>query len=179
LAATLYQKQCNATELQSLVGVSFHLIQITTAMFKHILFFALILCSTFAIGQNQAPNLDKKGVAIEGYDAVSYFKGTPKKGNPSFSAKFNNATYYFESQANLDEFNKKSDHYAPQFNGWCAYALGKTASKVDINPTTYKIINDKLYLFYNSWGNNTLNSWNKDESNLLQNANKTWATWKK
>jgi hypothetical protein len=50
--------------------------------------------------------------------------------------------------------------------------MGATNSKVEIEPETFKIINGKLYLFYHSWVNNTLNKWNKDEINLKSKADK-------
>ena len=61
------------------------------------------------------------------------------------------------------------------FGGWCAYAMGDNGEKVDIDPETFKIIDGKLYLFYNAYFNNTLNSWNKDEKNLKNKANNNWS----
>ena len=52
--------------------------------------------------------------------------------------------------------------------------MGKDGSKVEIDPGTFKIIDDRLYLYYNKFFNNTLKSWNKDESNLKAKADKNW-----
>jgi hypothetical protein len=52
--------------------------------------------------------------------------------------------------------------------------MGKSGEKVEIDPSTFKIVNNKLYLFYNKYFNNTLKSWNKDEANLKANADVHW-----
>ncbi|HZE82850.1 MAG TPA: YHS domain protein, partial [Puia sp.] len=64
--------------------------------------------------------------------------------------------------------------YEPQYGGWCAYAMGKDGSKVEVDPGTFKIVNGKLFLFYNRFFNNTLKTWNKDEDHLHKNADNNW-----
>ena len=83
-------------------------------------------------------------------------------------------TYNFSSQANKDLFLKSPANYEPQYGGWCAFAMGDYGEKVEINPETFKIIDGKLYLFYNAYFNNTLKSWNKDETNLKKKADANW-----
>ena len=60
----------------------------------------------------------------------------------------------------------------------CAYAMGlEKADKVSVNPKTYKIIDNKLYLFYNKLGINTKENWDKEgEEKLKANADKNWNT---
>ncbi|WP_395049377.1 YHS domain-containing (seleno)protein [Flavobacterium sp.] len=118
-------------------------------------------------------NLENK-IAIQGYDPVSYFKGKPSKGKKEIATTFEGVIYNFSSVANRDAFLKKPMSYEPQFGGWCAYAMGSSGDKVDINPETFKIIDGKLYLFYNAYFNNTLKSWNKDEVNLKKKADTNW-----
>jgi YHS domain-containing protein len=118
----------------------------------------------------------EKGVAIQGYDPVAYFtENKAVKGNKQIAATAEGITYLFSSIANKDLFLKEYKKYEPQYGGWCAYAMGATNSKVEIDPETFKILNGKLYLFYHSWTNNTLNKWNKDEAGLKANADKNWA----
>jgi hypothetical protein len=52
--------------------------------------------------------------------------------------------------------------------------MGNSGSKVEIDPGTFRIQDGKLYLFYNKLFNNTLKSWNKDETILKKNANANW-----
>ena len=119
-------------------------------------------------------NLDK-GLAIQGYDPVAYFNlNKAVKGKKEFSVFAEGITYYFSTQANKDIFLKDFRKYEPQYGGWCAYAMGASGEKVEIDPETFKIVNGKLYLFYHSWINNTLTKWNKDETNLKTKADNNW-----
>ncbi len=117
----------------------------------------------------------EKGLALEGYDPVSYFKNSPKEGSTSIAAKYLGVIYRFASQENKATFSQNPEKYLPQYGGWCAYAMGKNNEKVSVNPKTYKIVNGKLYLFYNAYFTNTLTDWNKDEANLLNKANQNWS----
>ena len=120
-------------------------------------------------------NLEKNGLAIDGYDPVAYFKSNKAiKGKKEFTASFQGVIYYFSTNDNKELFLKNPTVYEPQYGGWCAYAMGKEGDKVSVDPETFKIINGKLYLFYNRFFNNTLTSWNKDETNLKSNADTNW-----
>ncbi len=141
-----------------------------------ILFIALVSASTFAQSTKRLSqfNLEKK-VAIKGYDPVSYFiQKKAIKGKSTFSYTYQGVIYNFSSQTNKDLFIKNPASYEPQYGGWCAYAMGETGEKVAIDPSTFKIIDNKLYLFYNAFFNNTLKTWNKDESSLKKKANASW-----
>lgn len=120
-------------------------------------------------------NLSKSGLAIDGYDPVAYFKSSKAiEGKKEFAVNHQGAVYYFSNAENKETFFKNPSVYEPQYGGWCAYAMGKNGEKVNIDPQTFKIINGKLYLFYNRLFNNTLTSWNKDEANLKTKADATW-----
>ena len=113
----------------------------------------------------------EKGLALQGYDPVAYFiSNKAKKGNQQFSSIVDGITYFFSSASNRDLFNKNPKAYEPQYGGWCAYAMGATNEKVEIDPETFKIKDGKLFVFYHSWVNNTLTKWNKDEANLYAKA---------
>jgi YHS domain-containing protein len=118
----------------------------------------------------------EKSLAIQGYDPVAYFKqGEAAKGKKEFSLQHEGVTYLFSSADNREAFKNNPPAYEPQYGGWCAYAMGAKGEKVGIDPETFKIVNNKLYLFYNRYFNNTLKSWNKDESNLKTKADQHWA----
>jgi YHS domain-containing protein len=129
---------------------------------------------TLTIVRTNQFNLEKSSLAIQGYDPVSYFLTKPVEGNAAIAYKYNGVTYHFNSQQNLDLFKKVPSKFEPQYGGWCAYAMGAKGEKVEIDPQTYKIVNGKLYLFYNSTFNNTLPKWNKDELNLNKKADANW-----
>jgi YHS domain-containing protein len=119
-------------------------------------------------------NLDED-VAIMGYDPVAYFiLNKPVKGKKELTYVYQGVTYRFSSGASLDAFKKNPANYEPEYGGWCAYAMGAKGEKVSIDPETFKIINGRLYLFYNSYFNNTLKSWNKNEPTLKSKADVNW-----
>jgi YHS domain-containing protein len=117
----------------------------------------------------------ENGLALKGYDPVTYFSADkPIRGDKQFAVADRGVTYYFSTEANKDEFKKNPSRYEPQYGGWCAYAMGKNGSKVEVDPATFKIIDGKLFLFYNQFFNNTLKSWNKDEDRLHRSADINW-----
>ena len=116
----------------------------------------------------------KKNIAIEGYDPVSYFKGKPAEGKPQFKVTQRGVTYLFSNRDNLNAFKAAPKKYEPAYGGWCAFAMGDSGEKVKIDPETYKIVDGRLYLFYNFWLNNTLEGWNKEEKRLKNSADKNW-----
>lgn len=145
--------------------------------YKLSIVFLFVVFSIFS--QNQAKrttefNLEKK-VAIQGYDPVGYFKQSKAvKGKKEISANYDGVIYYFSSIENKNLFIKTPAKYEPQYGGWCAYAMGDSGDKVEINPETFKIVDGKLFLFYNAYFNNTLKSWNKNEAALKAKADANW-----
>jgi YHS domain-containing protein len=142
-----------------------------------IVFVTLIAATTFAqtASKRIAQYNLEKNVAIQGYDPVAYFKlKKAVKGKNSLVASYEGVTYYFSTKENKDFFAKNPTNFEPQYGGWCAYAMGDSSEKVEINPETFKIIDGKLYLYYNAFFNNTLKSWNKNEVNLKKKADFNW-----
>lgn len=138
-----------------------------------IIVFAMTGHAQDATLRNNHYNLEKN-LAIQGYDPVSYFQGKPQKGSKAHALSYQGTLYYFATAANAETFKKNPAKYEPQYGGWCAYAMGAKGEKVSIDPKTYKIIDGKLYLFYNRLFNNTLESWNEDETKLKPKADANW-----
>ena len=140
-------------------------------------FFMIAITNAQNSLRTKAFNLEK-GLAIQGYDPTAYFtQNKAVKGTKQFAAMAEGVTYYFLNAANKDLFIKDYKKYEPQYGGWCAYAMGASNEKVEIDPETFKIVNGKLFLFYHTWVNNTLNKWNKDEAYLKASADKNWAVF--
>ena len=116
----------------------------------------------------------KKNIALEGYDPVSFFSNSPEEGDEEISFNYKGITYYFASTANQTKFKSSPEKYEPAYGGWCAYAMGDTGEKVKVDPETFKIVDGKVYLFYNFWGNNTLKDWNANEKQLKAKADQNW-----
>lgn len=120
-------------------------------------------------------NINDQGIAIQGYDPLTYFSEQPTLGNAQLTSTYEGATYYFVSEANKSKFDTAPEQYIPQYGGFCAVAIseGKT---FPIDPNTYKVSDDKLYLFYNGKLGNTKPMWDGDEANRRANADKYWQT---
>ncbi|MGA0556870.1 YHS domain-containing (seleno)protein [Larkinella sp. VNQ87] len=124
--------------------------------------------------RKQQFNLEN-GLALQGYDPVAYFtQNKAVKGSAANTLTYKTITYRFATPANLKAFQENPEKYEPQYGGWCAYAMGATGEKVEIDPETFKVKDGKLYLFYHSFINNTLPKWNKDEMNLQRKADASW-----
>lgn len=137
------------------------------------LFYVLFFVSSFISAQNNY-NL-KRGAVANGYDVVAYFNNKSLKGSKKITTKYDNVTFRFSSEKNLEAFKKEPRKYIPQYGGYCAYAIAKNGEKVSIDPKTFEIRNGKLYLFYNSWGTNTLKLWLKEKPEELQKkADRNW-----
>lgn len=149
---------------------------------------AIVLLILFATGQALAReadsgsaeqhNLSKTGLALKGYDPVSYHKGQARKGNEKITASHDAMQFYFFSEANRETFKSNPGKYLPAYGGWCAWAMLE-GDKVDINPERYKIIDGKTYLFYDGFFGNTLKKWNKkaekrSEGELVELADAHW-----
>lgn len=147
---------------------------------KTVLNLSLLTLLTFA-GFSQDVNFRKKeyllenGLAISGFDPVAYFLGKPQKGKAAHAYTYEGVKYQFANATNMESFKKNPMKYEPQYGGWCAYAMGKSGERVEIDPETYKVLNGKLYLFYHTFFSNTLANWNKDENTLKAKSDANWA----
>jgi len=118
----------------------------------------------------------KKGFAVNGYDVVAYFNNEAIKGSKKFTTNYDGVHYQFSSQAHLDTFKLAPEKFIPQYGGYCAYAIAEKSKKVGINPKTFEIKDGKLYLFYNAWGTNTLELWQKKnvDEDIYTKGDRNW-----
>ncbi|WP_207762661.1 YHS domain-containing (seleno)protein [Leptospira levettii] len=118
--------------------------------------------------------LNHHGVALDGYDPVSYFSDKPTKGKSELSFEYKGIIYHFTSIENRKKFEKNPEKFEPEYGGWCAFAMGENGDKVEVDPMRYKIINGKINLFYNGILGDTLIPWNENEKELIPKANANW-----
>jgi len=142
---------------------------------KNFLSVLVIIFSISTYAQEQV--YVKKGYAVEGYDVVSYFQNKAAEGKEDFATSYEGVAYKFISKENMMSFTENPTKYIPQYGGFCAYAVAYTGKKIGVNPKTFLIKEDKLYLFYNSLGTNTLKKWNKVGHHVLKP--KADANWQK
>ena len=134
------------------------------------LYLTLIFISLVSFAQKDPVYSTKKG-AIKGYDPVAYFTaGEATKGDQSIKYEWNDATWYFSSEENKNVFKADPEKYAPQFGGYCAYAVsqGYTYSS---SPDAWKIVDDKLYLNFNK---DVQKKWLANQSELIKQAEANW-----
>ncbi|MHA1546556.1 MAG: YHS domain-containing (seleno)protein [Alphaproteobacteria bacterium] len=112
-----------------------------------------------------------KGVAINGYDPVAYFtQEKPVAGTPAFTTSWKGATWRFSTSANQASFVKNPEKFAPQFGGYCAYAVSKGAT-AKTEPDAWTIVQGKLYLNYSK---SVRTIWRKDVPGNIAKANANW-----
>ncbi len=110
-------------------------------------------------------------LAVSGWDPVAYFtSGAPVKGSSRHQYKWNGATWRFSSPENLASFKADPEAYAPQYGGYCAWAVsqGYTAASV---PDAWRIVDGKLYLNYSA---DIQKTWVEDIPGNIGKADTNW-----
>jgi hypothetical protein len=121
---------------------------------KQILTIAMWVSLAFAANADSLVSLivtdPLTGVAMDGYDAVSYFtESDPQPGKPDYEYVWQGVPWYFESAANRDVFMRSPEIYAPQYGGHCLMSLSRGYLS-DGKPRLYVIDALKLYFFYST-----------------------------
>jgi YHS domain-containing protein len=112
------------------------------------------------------------GVALEGYDAVTYFTDNePRVGSPDYEYYWGGVPWYFVSAANRDVFMRSPEIYAPQHGGYCEMSLARGYLS-DGKPQIFLVKGVKLYLFYSSANRDAFLLSPRD---ALDKANGNWA----
>lgn len=113
----------------------------------------------------------ERGIAVDGTDVVAYFtQGAPTAGNPDITHTWNGVVWRFSNTDNRDAFATDPEKYAPQYGGYCAYAVseGYTASTT---PEAWRIENGKLYLNYSR---RIQRRWERDIPGRITAADANW-----
>ena len=137
------------------------------------LFSAFLLLTTLlaVASAKELQNVDRNGVAIQGYDPVAFFTDNrPVKGNAQFQSEYRGAKYYFVSSEHKAAFDKEPAKYEPQFGGYCAYGASQ-GHKAPIKIEAWQIINGRLLMQYDL---GVKDDFNKDQQNNLSKADRNW-----
>lgn len=135
-----------------------------------------------ACGDSDGPKgkvYQSEGVALAGYDPVAYFEqGDALLGNVSTTSNYEGLTYQFTSSENKELFDNGPEKYLPAYGGWCAYAIAESSTKMEPDPTMWKIQNGELLLFYDDWMTSLTGSlkeeWDTDEAGYKEKADTNW-----
>ena len=130
--------------------------------------FALLLAGFGVI----AAGMSAEGeIAIKGYDTVAYFMaGKAQQGIGSFTFQWHGMTWYFISKENRDLFAASPEKYAPQYDGYCAWAMTE-ARKAITDPEVWTIVNGKLYL---NCSRTAYEKWSRDIPGHIEKADRNW-----
>lgn len=110
--------------------------------------------------------------AVGGYDTVAYFtEGKPIKGKKKHRVEHLEAKWYFSSVENLELFKKNPEKYAPQYGGYCAWAVGANAARAPGDPKLWEIVDNKLYLNFNK---RVHGLWSEDIPGFILSGDKNW-----
>ena len=112
-------------------------------------------------------------LAIEGYDAVAYFtENRAVKGDEDYELEWEDANWRFNSAENLAAFQEDPERYAPQYGGYCAWAVSNGAI-AGIDPKQFSVVDDKLYLNYNA---SIQQRWTGERDRRIELADEIWPT---
>jgi len=123
------------------------------------------------IASASQPLFAENGVAIRGADPVAYFtQGAYVPGSPEFTHSWSGATWHFASAENRNLFASNPAQYAPQYGGFCAWAVsqGYTAP---VDPNAWKIVDSKLYLNYSQ---GIQRRWERDLPGNIAKGDANW-----
>jgi YHS domain-containing protein len=112
----------------------------------------------------------RDNVAAEGYDVVTFFSGKPQEGKPEFTTRYEGADWYFFTQANKDLFLTNPELFAPQYGGYCAWAVAK--GKLAPGRAEHWFVEDgRLFFNYNA---RIKRRWEKKRAKFILNADARW-----
>lgn len=139
-------------------------------MFAGLAFLVLLLVPA-ALADEPEIYTGRNGLAVGGYDTVAYFsQGQPVEGSKDFVIEYKGATWRFSSQENLETFEQDPDGFAPQYGGYCAWALAM-GSLAKGDPKIWTIYEGALYLNINK---STQKKWLKDIPGFIDKADANW-----
>ncbi|MEP3051265.1 MAG: YHS domain-containing (seleno)protein [Erythrobacter sp.] len=109
-------------------------------------------------------------LAISGFDTVSYFEGdgVPVEGSEDYTVRYEGYDYRFASEENAEKFIADPAAYAPQYGGYCAWALGSPDALAPGNANVYEVVDGKLYL---NFSEDVQSNWREDIPGFIEQAN--------
>lgn len=141
-------------------------------MFKFLTSLSLgLLLAPFALALDPVFTPWYNNLAIRGYDTVAYFTDSQAvEGSKDYEYEWKGATWRFINANNQKLFEENPEAYAPQYGGYCAYAVADNDT-ASVDPTQWAIIDGKLYLNYNR---KIQEDWLKDTAGFIERADRNW-----
>jgi YHS domain-containing protein len=128
------------------------------------------LCAT-TLHASTPPIYANDGIAVDGSDVVAYFtQGAPVKGTAAFTHDWNGVRWHFATEKNRATFAADPAAYAPQYGGYCAWAVSKGYTAATV-PEAWRIVDGKLYL---NFSRRIKRRWERDIPGRIAAANANW-----
>jgi YHS domain-containing protein len=124
-----------------------------------------------AAAPEAAPVFERDGVALGGYDTVSYFVDPERApGSAAHQVTWRGAVWQFTSAENAQLFRENPERFAPQYGGYSLYGMswGKAYTT---DPRIFDIIDGKLYLSRNDA---VREIWQRNPDDYIATADKKW-----
>jgi YHS domain-containing protein len=113
----------------------------------------------------------RTGLAIDGYDPVSYFiAGAAMVGRAEFEVRYRGAVWRFRNSGNQAAFMDRPADYEPHFGGYDPVAVARGAPTPG-SPEIWLIAGRTLYLFYSV---ETRGEFQSDPTRLATQAEAKW-----
>lgn len=133
--------------------------------------FTTIVSVAASAATKPAVNTSRGDLALRGYDAVAYQSdGTPTIGSAALEYRWKNAIWRFATADHRDRFAADPERYAPQFGGYCAYAVSRGYT-ADGDPNVWRIVDGRLYLNYSTQAREL---WEKDVPGNIVLGQRNW-----
>lgn len=120
-------------------------------------------------------DLNDDGIAMDGFDPVSYWNNQPQRGTAEYTFLLDDITYWFASAENLEKFQENPEKYIPRYGGYCAVGMSENRQR-KADPNSYAIHDEKLYLFSRSDLDDARVSWETNVPAYLNTAETNWRT---
>src|SRR3954447_5354761 len=123
----------------------------------------------------QRPKVDRfsrdgEGVALQGYDVLSYLEKRAEKGQKELSVDYGGLQWYFATADHLDQFRRHPESFLPEYGGFCAYSVGR-GYPATADPRAFVVDGNKLYLFFDQAVQTV---WEQDRQHLVASADQYW-----
>jgi hypothetical protein len=116
--------------------------------------------------------VDGDGLAIRGYDPVAYFEeARPVRGLEAWNFRWRDAVWLFASAEHRDAFGADPERYAPEYGGFCAYAMS-LGRQAPIDPDAWDVVDGRLFLNYSP---GVRRDWLKNRDERIERADRNWA----
>jgi hypothetical protein len=117
-----------------------------------------------------AVSRDADGIAIQGYDVLSFLDQEPKKGKPELSVTHAGVTWLFTIPEHRDQFQQNPAKFMPEYGGFCAYSAAQ-GYPATADPHTFAVVSGRLYLFFDKAVRTV---WEQDQARLVSRADRNW-----